>query len=346
MNEFEKIRDLNVDICCGLAWGDEAKGKIVSHLAASGKYDFVCRWAGGHNAGHTIYKNKIKYKTHLIPSGVFYGVLSIIGPDCVVEKSAFLAELDYLKQNGFDTNLIKISPKCHVVQKDHLIEDKNKYVKSQGSTAKGIAPCYRDKYARLGSRVEDPENIDFFKKHLWDEKLYGNVLCEGAQGFWLDINYGNYPYVTSSNTLPYGACSLGFPLQSISNIYGAAKIYDTRSGIDPDFPESLLDDNELSIVCNLGKEFGVTTGRRRKVNWLNLDKLSKALLTTGTTSCIISKTDILQDAQLFKLFDNNKLHAFNNLDDMKEYIDSILLSKCPHLKNIIYSDDVEKVDGL
>ena len=119
-----------------------------------------------------------------------------------------------------------------------------------------------------------------------------------------------------------------------------------RSGIDPDFPESLLDDNELSIVCNLGKEFGVTTGRRRKVNWLNLDKLSKALLTTGTTSCIISKTDILQDAQLFKLFDNNKLHAFNNLDDMKEYIDSILLSKCPHLKNIIYSDDVEKVDGL
>ena len=152
------------------------------------------------NAGHTIYKNKIKYKTHLIPSGVFYGVLSIIGPDCVVEKSAFLAELDYLKQNGFDTNLIKISPKCHVVQKDHLIEDKNKYVKSQGSTAKGIAPCYRDKYARLGSRVEDPENIDFFKKHLWDEKLYGNVLCEGAQGFGLDINYGYYPYVTSRNT--------------------------------------------------------------------------------------------------------------------------------------------------
>jgi len=60
MDSFDKIRSLKVDVCCGLAWGDEAKGKIVSQLASSGKYNFVCRWAGGHNAGHTIYKNNIK----------------------------------------------------------------------------------------------------------------------------------------------------------------------------------------------------------------------------------------------------------------------------------------------
>ena len=66
--------------------------------------------------------------------------------------------------------------------------------------------------------------IDFFKEYLWDGVLYGNILCEGAQGFWLDINQGNYPYVTSSITLPYGACSLGFPMKNVENIYGAVNI--------------------------------------------------------------------------------------------------------------------------
>ena len=67
-----------------------------------------------------------------------------------------------------------------------------------------------------------------------NEELYGTILCEGAQGFWLDINYGNYPFVTSSVTLPYSACSLGFPPCKINTIYGAAKIYDTRVGYDPE----------------------------------------------------------------------------------------------------------------
>ena len=85
-----------VDICCGLAWGDEAKGKITSELASSQKYDFVCRWAGGDNAGHTIYIGSKKYETHLIPSGIFYNINSIIGPDCVVNVEGFLNEINYL----------------------------------------------------------------------------------------------------------------------------------------------------------------------------------------------------------------------------------------------------------
>ena len=87
----------NVDIVCGLSWGDEAKGKIVAQLAKSGNYNYVCRWAGGSNAGHTIYINNVKYKTHLIPSGVFFGVKSIIGPECVINKEAFYTEINYLK---------------------------------------------------------------------------------------------------------------------------------------------------------------------------------------------------------------------------------------------------------
>ena len=228
----------SVNICCGLAWGDEAKGKIVSQLSKDGKYDFVCRWAGGNNAGHTVFVNNEKYHTHLIPSGIFYGIKSIIGPDCVVNIDSFYSEIDYLKKNGFDTSLIKVSPLAHVVTDDHIKEDREKYKDRLGTTAKGIAPCYRDKYGRTGKQVKDYK--PHFNNFIWDEKLYGNILCEGAQGFWLDINYGNYPYITSSNTLPYSACSLGFPPQLIKNIYGAVKIYDTRVGTDPDFPESFI----------------------------------------------------------------------------------------------------------
>jgi adenylosuccinate synthase len=327
-----------VDICCGLNWGDEAKGKIVSYLAKTGMYDFVCRWSGGNNAGHTIYKDGVKYKTHLIPSGIFYGIPSIIGPDCVVNQDAFLQEIKYLKENGFNTKLIFISPNAHVITEEHILEDKAKLFKTQGTTAKGIAPCYKDKYAREGLRIKD---VPEFKAYLWDEKLYGNVLCEGAQGFWLDINYGNYPYVTSSNTLPYGACSLGFPPQLIRRIYGASKIYDTRSGIDPLFPESLLKDEELLSLVKAGQEFGTTTGRMRKTNWLNLDKLVSAVKISGTTKIIISKVDVIKEINIYKLYHNSNLLSFDNFEEMKNYINKVLKNCSNFLDEIIYSDKAE-----
>lgn len=332
----------SVDIVSGLAWGDEAKGKIVAQLAKSGKYNYVCRWAGGNNAGHTIYINNQKYKTHLIPSGIFYNIKSIIGPDCVVNKKSFFEELNYLLEHGFNIDLVKISPKAHIITDEHIEEDKKKYLNTQGTTAKGIAPCYRDKYARTGIRVcDDPD----FKNYIWDEKLEGNILCEGAQGFWLDINYGNYPYITSSVTLPYGACSLGFSPKLINNIFGACKIYDTRSGIDPDFPEDLLSNMELLSIGDEGKEYGVTTGRRRKVNWLNLNKLSYAINVSGTTHLIISKIDILLKLNIYKLI-NNDIITFDTFDNMKDYIENYLHSNCTNLTNIIYSDNVEYIENM
>ena len=327
-----------VDICCGLNWGDEAKGKIVSYLSKVGNYDFVCRWSGGNNAGHTIYKDGIKYKTHLIPSGIFYDIPSIIGPDCVVNKKSFFEEINYLKENGFNTDLIFISPKAHLVSEQHIQEDKLKLHNTQGTTAKGIAPCYKDKYGRIGTTIK---NIPEFKPYLWDEKLYGNILCEGAQGFWLDINHGNYPFVTSSSTLPYAACSLGFPPQLIRNIYGASKIYDTRSGIDPIFPESLLKDDELLSLVKTGQEFGTTTGRMRKTNWLDLDKLTEAIKISGTTIIIISKVDVIKKINIYKLYHKSKLLSFVNFEEMKDYIDLVLKDCSNLLEKIIYSDTTE-----
>jgi adenylosuccinate synthase len=331
-----------VDICAGLCWGDEAKGKVVSQLAKSGNYDMVCRWNGGNNAGHTVYVKGTKYKTHLIPSGIFYDIPCIIGPDCVIHQESFMEELSYLDQHGFDTTLIKVSPKAHIITDKHVEEDKKHY-QSQGTTSKGIAPCYRDKYARIGIQAKD---VPFFEPFLWNESLEGRILCEGAQGFWLDINQGNYPYTTSSVTLPYGACSLGFSPKRIRRIYGCSKIYDTRAGTDPLFPETLLEDPELRSIIEHGKEFGTTTGRMRKVNWLNLDKLIQAIQISGTTYLILSKLDVLETVQLFKLFHHNQLHSFDTMEQMKDYINNILSKECSELEEILYSNDPEKVPDL
>lgn len=328
-----------VDICVGLSWGDEGKGKIVSQL--SNQYDFVCRWAGGNNAGHTIYVNGNKYATHLIPSGVFHGIPSIIGPGCVVHKESFFDEINYLQKNGFNTKLVKISPKAHIITDEHIEEDKQKYNKVLGTTAKGIGTCYSDKYARKGIRIQDRK--EEFKEYIWDEKLFGKVLCEGAQGFWLDIDYGNYPYVTSSSCLPHSACTLGFAPQKIRKIFGAVKMYDTRVGKDPDFPDDLLCNQELMTLAQEGNEYGTTTNRARLVNYLNLDKLIWAIEVSGTTELIISKVDIVEKTNIFRYYYQDILHTVDTLQQMKDDIQEILYSNTSLLKNIIFSSNPEKI---
>lgn len=334
------IRD--VDIVFGLSWGDEGKGKVASQLASTGNYDIVARWAGGNNAGHTVYVNGEKYKTHLIPSGVFFGIKSVIGPACVLHLESFFEEMQYLEDNGFDAiNLVKVSPRCHIITEDHVQIDKERLAGKLGTTAKGIGPCYASKAGRTGIMARD---ISPLKDFIWDEDLSGRVLCEGAQGFYLDMDQGNYPYVTSSTTLPYGACSLGFPPQRIRNVWGICKTYDTRSGVDPLFPESLFDNPQLEKIANLGAEYGVTTGRRRKVNFLNLDMLINAINISGTNRLVINKCDILQDAGIFRLFDGSKTpKTFVTWQGMKTYIENSIALYCPLVETIDFSCTPETI---
>jgi adenylosuccinate synthase len=326
-----------VDIIFGLAWGDEGKGKISN--AISENYDIVCRWNGGPNAGHTVYLNNKKYKTHIIPCGVFQNKLSVIGPNCVINIDKFFDEIDYLKKEGFDTSLIKVSPKAHIITEKHIQYDL-KFLKSKlGTTGQGIAPAYSDKALRIGKLAGN--YLD--KQYIWDGALYGEILCEGAQSFWLDINYGDYPYVTSSETLPYSACSLGFSPKKIRDIIGVAKIYDTKSGVDPLFPESLWQDEELNMIIELGKEFGSTTGRKRIVNWLNVNKLIDAIKISGVTKLIINKCDILEQMHTYKLYQNNNLFKFNSLQTMQSFIKSYLSHSLNDYIEILFSGNKESI---
>lgn len=283
-----------VDIVVGLAWGDEGKGKVVSDMLniAGRNYNFVCRFNGGPNAGHTIYKNGKKYKTHLVPAGIFHGIASYIGPGCVVNVRKLKEEFDYLKANGFDTSLVKVHPNAHIITDEHIAYDKQ-HLGHLGTTGQGIAPAYADKMLRKGIRAKD----ELPREMLWDQPLFGAVLAEGAQSVWLDPDHGDYPYVTSSPTLPYYACSLGFNPKKIDQVIGVAKAYDTKSGVDPLFPESLFDDPVLAAIGKAGQEYGTTTGRRRLINYLNMDKLISAINLTGINSLVINKADVLKEVE-------------------------------------------------
>lgn len=326
-----------VDVVYGLAWGDEGKGKIAAALAP--KYDWVCRWNGGPNAGHTVWVNGKKHKTHIIPSGIFAGKRCVIGAGCVINTDKFFQEIRYLRSEGFDTSLVKISPAAHIITQAHIDYDK-RHLGHLGTTGQGIAPCYSDKMIRCGKRAVDV----FESQWLWDGELDGKVLCEGAQSVWLDIDYGDYPYVTSSTTLPYGACSLGFPTQKIKRLIGVAKAYDTKSGVDPLFSESLWDDPALNRIIELGGEYGSTTGRKRLVNWLNLDFLKQSIKVSGCTELIINKCDVLKTLGLFKVYSGGCLQEFKSFSEMQAFITSELITaNLEHLHDIKWSGNAETI---
>ena len=298
-----------VDAVLGLQYGDEGKGKISHALLEKGDYDLCIRFNGGCNAGHTIYHNGKKFVTHHIPAGVFFGVRSIIGNGCVVDLFKFLDELAYLSENTDLPvgDLVKVAHNAHIITQEHRDEEREE--STIGTTKTGNGPAYRDKHGRKGVRAMD---IPALKTFLFDmhTELYSKpnnkILMEGAQGFYLDVDWGNYPYVTSCNTGISAVIQNGIPPAAIRNVYGIIKPYETYVGAYPfQGPEP-----ELEMLQKQGQEFGATTGRKRQCNWLNSTMLKRAMDMNGVTHLIVNKMDIMADVgewrTLAKSFDNEK----------------------------------------
>lgn len=331
---------LSVDVIVGLQHGDEGKGKVTHHLLKDGDYTHCIRYNGGCNAGHTIYHNGDKFVTHHIPAGVFFGVKSIIGPGCVVDVRKFFAEIKMLDEAGIKiADKIFIAKNAHVIRGPHYEEDK-KEVKL-GTTRTGNGPCYGDKYKRLGVRAEDYRILEPYLIDMYEEFYSNNseaiILCEGAQGFGLDIDWGDYPYVTSSHCTTAGALLNGFPPQSIRNVYGVAKAYETYVGTKEFQPEGEV----FRSLQEVGKEFGATTGRKRQCNWINISNLKKATNLNGVTHLIINKLDILEEVNTWVAYVNRKddgaILAFQNKRQFCDYVEDyfsevkVTFSSSPHV---------------
>jgi adenylosuccinate synthase len=330
-------------VIVGAQWGDEGKGKVIDLLAEQA--DAVVRFQGGNNAGHTIVRGGETWKLHLIPSGILHrGKLCVIGNGVVIDPKVLTDELEELRRRHVDTSALKISANAHLIMPYHLLLDhagEAKLGKLQiGTTRRGIGPCYADKAARLGIRVQDlldekilkqkivaalePKRLSLrpFQKDpaldlqtMTEEYLaYGHriermiadttrlvherldsgqtVLLEGAQGTLLDIDHGTYPFVTSSNPIAGSACiGAGIGPKDIDEIWGIAKAYTTRVGAGP-FPTE-IDGPLADELRERGGEYGTTTGRSRRVGWLDLVALRYAARLNTLTALAVTKLDVL-----------------------------------------------------
>ena len=330
------------DIIVDLQYGDCAKGKVAHYLCKKGKYTHVLRYNGGCNAGHTIYHNNNKFVTHHIPAGTFFGVRSIIGPGCVVSPKQFLKEIKELKAGGIKTQgNIFIAKNTHVITDEHLKEDGSD--KKIGTTKRGNGPAYRDKYARTGIRAESvrslkPYIIDLYNE-FHDRGKDVRILCEGAQGFGLDIDWGDYPYVTSSHPTVAGALLNGIPSQAVRNVWGVAKIYETYVGTK----KFQKNDPIFNIIREAGEEYGATTGRPRQCNWLNWNLLKQAVRMNGVTHLVFNKMDVLQEVGRWALLENGKKIEFKKEEQMKAWlIRNLSKLKIPK-KNIYFSGHKDRI---
>jgi adenylosuccinate synthase len=323
------------DIIIGLAWGDEGKGKITNSLLKNGGYTHCIRFGGGHNAGHTIYKDGKKLVTHAIPTGVVQGVKSIIGPGCVVNTGLLEEEIKELEAAGINAReLLFVDHRVNLITGEHLHEDSQDT--KIGTTKRGNGPAYRDKYARKGLRFDkgfkDIKSIDIYEE-LFNTHPDAKVLLEGAQGFNLDIDWGDYPYVTSSHCNVGGAIVNGIPPQSVRKVIGVAKAYDTYVGAKQFEPDLQV----LRDIRRIGQEFGATTGRPRQVNFLNLTSLIKSIRINGVSQLFINKTDILQEVNCWNIIIDGKVVDLGNEETFRKVVADTIIQNCESVGQIKFS---------
>ncbi|MGM0442926.1 MAG: adenylosuccinate synthase [Fibrobacterota bacterium] len=351
-------------VVIGSQWGDEGKAKVIDYLTKDA--DLIIRYQGGANAGHTVVVEGRKFVFHMVPSGIMYpDTECLIGNGVVFDAQQFLAEVEELKEKGFNVEKqLFVSSLAHLVMPYHKILDvaREGYRAKDGkigTTGRGIGPTYADKVGRSGIRIgdlmdpavfEEKLKVNFQEKKDTVEKLYGaefslrydevlaeyrqiaekirpyvidtaeriftaqqegkTLLFEGAQGTFLDIDHGTFPFVTSSNTT-VGAIATGSGVSAncVSDVIGIVKTYVTRVGNGP-FPTE-LDDADGERLREQGGEKGATTGRPRRCGWFDSVLLRKAVQLNGFTSFALTKLDVLTG------FDEVKICTHYEIDGKK-----------------------------
>jgi adenylosuccinate synthase len=340
-----------VTVLVGSQWGDEGKGKVIDILTQDA--DYIVRYQGGNNAGHTVVIGEEKYVLHLIPSGILReGKICVIGHGVVVDPEALIEEIELLRSKGIICEgRLKVSDKAHVIfpyhkKMDEVRESLRKKGKI-GTTKKGIGPCYADKVSRIGIRMADLYNKEYLRSRLESnieeknptlrdngfdeiaaEDIYDkyleyadhlkdyvcdttqllnealrkgkSILFEGAQGTFLDVDYGTFPYVTSSNSTAGGACTGGgIGPSRIDKVVGVVKAYTTRVGEGP-FPTEFGPDL-MDAIRQKGGEFGATTGRARRCGWFDAVLVKNSVEINGIDQVVITKLDVLDELKTIKI---------------------------------------------
>ena len=355
--EFIKGEIMTVTAVIGSQWGDEGKGKAVDFLAE--RADYVARFNGGNNAGHTVINEFGTFKIHLVPSGIFaQNTTGLIGGGVVIDPQVLLEEIEMLNKAGIGVDgRLWVSPRSHIIMPYHKILDglyeEAKGAGATGTTRRGIGPVFADKVSYNGIRWTDFTS-DMFEQRLqvqlnlknkiivalggealkyeavrdeyrgyyarvkpYIKELFSlvqdglkagkNFLLEQAMGTFLDTDWGTYPFVTASTTIPSAASAgLGIPPRYITNVVGVTKAYTTRVGGGP-LPTE-IHDTESEVYKKFG-EVAATTGRIRRVGWLDLEIVRTAVDLSGVTEICLTKLDTLSGLEEIQVCVGYKLNG-------------------------------------
>ncbi len=280
-------------VVVGGFFGDEGKGKIISHLASIDSPRIVVRGGAGPNAGHTIKHGGKTFKVRMLPSGFLNESSEImIGPGVVVDPNVLLGEIAEMQTGG----RTYVDANCGIIEESHKVEDGAGRLKEKiGSTGSGTGPANA---ARAMRTLQLAKECDQIKKYVTDvparidESLRKgqNVLVEGTQGTFLSLWHGTYPYVTSKDVTASGICAdVGIGPTRVDEVMVVFKSYVTRVGTGP--MDGELDAKE--IEKRQWGEFGTVTGRARRAAEFNFDLAKRAVMLNGATQIAITKMDVL-----------------------------------------------------
>ena len=347
-------------VIIGAQWGDEGKGKIVDYLAE--KAEYVVRYSGGPNAGHTIVVDGKQYALHQVPSGILYANKNVyLGAGMVIDPEALFNELQMLKDNGINwEGRVFISDRAHLILPKYRTMDKERDAarpRPIGTTGRGIGIAYGEKANRDGLRLADLDWEEKMGEYTGEDKAYldkykdrllsmrvdltaemwklrnANILFEGAQGAMLDIDSGTYPYVSSGPSCAAGAAvGSGIGPHDLDKILGVFKAYETRVGNGP-MPSEFNDTSEGELcqyVRDTGREYGVTTGRARRCGYLDLVALRYACRVNSLDGLVLTHLDIydaMDEVEACVAYDING----NIVTDFPANVDAMNAAK-PQLK--------------
>ncbi len=334
-----------VSAIVGVNWGDEGKGRMVDLVAQD--YDIVIRYQGGNNAGHTVVNEYGKSALNLLPSGIFRPeVTNILGNGVVIDPQHLSGEIEKLQARGvkIGPENLKISDRATIVfpyhrDLDALEEARLKDAKF-GSTKRGIAPVYSDKYQKKTIMMGELRNMEKLRARLagilewknltldkvynaktytldelmaWLEEFGGkllpfvcdtgiflreaekkgkSILFEAQLGVLRDLDFGIYPYTSSSNPIAaYAPVGCGAPWLKVENVIGVVKAYSTCVGEGPFTAEWFGE--EADKLREAGGEYGAATGRPRRVGPIDLVATRYGAKMQASTCVALTKMDIL-----------------------------------------------------
>ena len=366
----------------GINWGDEGKGRVIDLLAE--KADIVVRYQGGNNAGHTVVTNTGKFILNLLPSGIIHpDVVCVLGDGMVVDLEHLASEIQSIRDKGVAVSPanLKLSARATISMPWHRVQDELEEARlaktgsAFGSTKRGIAYAYSDKYRkktlRMGDLLHlDEENIkarlkimleaknlelagcyhqnemsynallswckkqaDLFAPYICDTGSYlsdalkrgKKVVLEAQLGAMRDIDYGIFPYTSSSSTISaYGPIGAGIPGEQLDHVVGVLKAYSTCVGAGPFVAEKAENESWKNTLREAGGEYGAATGRPRRVGPFDVVASRYGAKCQNVDKIALTKLDVLSNFEVIPVITAYKKNGvetdvFDPLEDLDSY---------------------------